>query len=98
MKGGDYGWVIKKKETTAALVEYIKEGKTGTVEPVYLYEGKSRDTNDIGGTYVEISIQDQEMWCYKDGVVVVMWEFTMRIPGVPNTVVRSTKPAVPTDV
>lgn len=48
-----------------------KEGKTGTVEPVYLYEGKSRDTNDIGGTYVEISIQDQEMWCYKDGVVVV---------------------------
>lgn len=71
LKGGDYGWVIKKKETTAALVEYIKEGKTGTVEPVYLYEGKSRDTNDIGGTYVEISIQDQEMWCYKDGVVVV---------------------------
>lgn len=71
LKGGDYGWVIKKSETTAALVEYIKEGKTGTVEPVYLYEGKSRDTNDIGGTYVEISIQDQEMWCYKDGVVVV---------------------------
>ena len=60
-----------EKETTAALVEYNKEGKTGTVEPVYLYEGKSRDTNDIGGTYVEISIQDQEMWCYKDGVVVV---------------------------
>lgn len=29
---------------------------------------------------------------------MVMWEFTMRIPGVPNTVVRSTKPAVPTDV
>ena len=71
LKGGDYGWVIKKSETTAALVEYIKEGKNGTVEPVYLYEGKSRDTNDIGGTYVEISIQDQEMWCYKDGVVVV---------------------------
>lgn len=52
-------------------MEYIKEGKTGTVEPVYLYEGKIRDTNDIGGTYVEISIQDQEMWCYKDGAVVV---------------------------
>lgn len=69
--GGDYGWVMKKNETTQALVQAIKEGQTGTIEPVYLYKGKSRDTNDIGGTYVEISIQEQRMWCYKDGVVVV---------------------------
>ncbi|NCB92921.1 MAG: hypothetical protein EOM40_10250 [Clostridia bacterium] len=71
LKGGDYGWVIKKQETTAALVQAITEGQTGTIKPVYLYEGKSRDTNDIGGTYVEISIQEQRMWCYKDGVLVV---------------------------
>ncbi len=71
LKGGDYGWVIQKKKTVDALIENIKEGKTGTIKPVYLYEGKSRDTNDIGGTYVEISIQDQRMWCYKDGKVLV---------------------------
>lgn len=71
LKGGDYGWVIKKQATTEALIQAIKEGQTGTVEPVYLYEGKSRDTNDIGGTYVEISISEQRMWCYKDGVLIV---------------------------
>lgn len=71
LKGGDYGWVMKKKETTDALVQYIKDGTTATIEPIYLYKGKSRNTNDIGGTYVEISIQQQRMWCYKDGVVVV---------------------------
>lgn len=70
-RGGDYGWVMKKQATADELVQYIKEGKTGTIEPVYLYEGKSRDTNDIGGTYVEISIEEQRMWCYKDGQVIV---------------------------
>ena len=38
---------------------------------MYLSEGKSRDTNDIGGTYVEISIEEQRMWCYKDGQLIV---------------------------
>lgn len=70
-RGGDYGWVMKKQETADQLVQYIKEGTTGTVEPVYLYEGKSRDTNDIGDTYVEISIEEQRMWCYKDGQLIV---------------------------
>ena len=62
---------MKKQATADELVQYIKEGKTGTIEPVYLYEGKSRDTNDIGGTYVEISIEEQRMWCYKDGQLIV---------------------------
>ncbi len=71
LKGGDYGWVMKKQDTTNALIEYIKAGTNATIEPIYLYEGKSRDTNDIGDTYVEISIGQQRMWCYKDGVLIV---------------------------
>lgn len=71
LKGGDYGWVIKKKETTEALIDAIKRGVSGTIKPVYLYQGKCRDLNDIGGTYVEISIQEQRMWCYKNGSLIV---------------------------
>ena len=71
LKGGDYGWVIKKKATVDALVQAVKEGQTGTIKPEYLYEAKSRDTNDIGDTYVEISISEQRMWCYKDGHLIV---------------------------
>lgn len=71
LKGGDYGWVIKKTDTKDALIAAIKEGQTGTIEPVYLYRAMDRSENDIGGTYVEISIQEQRMWCYEDGVLKV---------------------------
>lgn len=71
LKGGDYGWVINKDKETAALIEAIESGESQTREPIYLYSGKCRDTNDIGGTYVEVSIQDQRMWCYKDGQQIV---------------------------
>ena len=69
--GGDYGWVINKDKTTAALVEAVKAGTQGAIEPVYLYSANDRSQNDIGGTYVEICISQQKMWCYKDGQLVV---------------------------
>lgn len=71
LKGGDYGWVIKKQATTDALVQAINEGQVATIEPIYLYEGKCRATNDIGDTYIEVSVDEQRMWCYKDGNLVV---------------------------
>lgn len=69
--GGDYGWVINKDKTTAALIEAVKAGTNGAMEPVYLYSANDRSRNDIGGTYVEICISQQKMWCYKDGQLVV---------------------------
>ena len=71
LKGGDYGWCINRSETAAELIQYIKAAEEKTVEPVYSYSAKSRATNDIGGTYVEISIAAQTLWCYKDGKVIV---------------------------
>lgn len=68
---GDYGWVIHKDKTTQALIEGLRNGVRETREPVYLYKGIERATNDIGGTYVEICISEQKMWCYKDGQLVV---------------------------
>lgn len=70
-RGGDYGWVMKKEASKQELLQYISEGFSGTIEPVYLYRGMCRDTNDIGDTYVEISIQEQRMWCFKDGQLIV---------------------------
>lgn len=71
LKGGDYGWCINRSETAAELIQYIESVEEKTVEPVYSYSAKSRATNDIGGTYVEISIAAQTLWCYKDGKVIV---------------------------
>ena len=69
--GGDYGWLINQKETTSSLIEAIQSGTQETREPEYTYKGMDRLKNDIGGTYVEISISEQKMWCYKDGQLIV---------------------------
>ena len=69
--GGDYGWCINQESTVMDLIDAIQRGLQETREPVYLYRAMDRSTNDIGGTYVEICIEKQEMWCYQDGVLVV---------------------------
>ena len=71
LRGGDYGWCINKPKTVEQLKELVLKGETTTTEPVYLYEGVCRDTNDIGGTYIEVSISAQTMWLYKDGKCIV---------------------------
>lgn len=70
-RGGDYGWVINRDATTANLIAEIQSGTNGTIQPIYKYKGIARGINDIGGTYVEICIEKQKMWCYKDGQLVV---------------------------
>lgn len=71
LSGGDYGWAMDQDATAQILSEAVKAGKTETITPEYVYTAMSRDENDIGGTYVEISISMQEMWCYQDGNLVV---------------------------
>lgn len=81
LKGGDYGWCIARQDTTDALVAAIKEGTVDTLEPAYQYSAKNRGANDIGGTYIEISISAQHVWCYKDYELVVS---TDCVTGNPN--------------
>ncbi len=71
LTGGDYGWCIDQDATTTALLKALDEGYQGTMEPVYLYTAMSRETNDIGYTYVEVCISQQRMWCYQYGNLIV---------------------------
>ena len=69
--GGDYGWCINKEKTIEDVKECILNGTTGNREPIWLFKAMGWDNNDITGTYCEVSIQDQHLWCYKDGVCVM---------------------------
>ena len=71
VSGGDYGWLIAPNDTTTKIIDTIKSGHSQTIEPEYTYTGYCRDTNDIGNTYVEISLDQQHMWFYKDGQLIV---------------------------
>ena len=71
LTGGDYGWCIDQEATLAALKDALANDYEGVMEPVYLYTAMCRDTDDIGGTYVEVCISEQRMWCYENGVLMV---------------------------
>lgn len=69
--GGDYGWVIDKDKTIEDVKAAVKAAESGTREPIFLYSAKGWDNGDLTGTYVEVSISEQKLWCYKNGVVVM---------------------------
>ncbi len=72
-----YGWWIDKEKTRDALVEMLEEGESvASVDPIYYSTGyydftgvesaRSKD-DDIGDTYIEIDLSNQELWYYKKG-------------------------------
>lgn len=67
----DYGWAMKVEDTTNVLMQAIQAGTQGELEPLYTFTARDRSSNDIGDTYVEVCIEQQRMWCYQDGQLVV---------------------------
>ena len=71
VSGGTYGWLIDQPKETDALYQAILDKKTQVREPVYAQKAASRDTNDIGYSYVEVSLTDRRLVLYKSGTPVV---------------------------
>ena len=71
--GGDYGWKIYFDKEKEKLEKNLKSGKNVNREPVYSYKAKCRDSakDDIGDSYVEISIARQEVWLCIDGECIM---------------------------
>jgi len=69
--GGSYGFRINQEAEYQWLLDALKKGTTEFRTPEYLQEGRSRDQNDIGSSYVEIDISAQHLWIYQDGIVVL---------------------------
>ena len=76
--GGDgiYGWWIDQQETCDMLVGLLEDGENVTVDPIYWSDGPLEYTgvesarsadDDIGDTYIEIDLTEQELWYYVDG-------------------------------
>lgn len=65
--GGIMGWWINEDDTVKQLNKLLKNKKSKNVEPVYRNVAAQHGEDDIGDTYVEISINRQHLWFYKDG-------------------------------
>ncbi len=72
-----YGWWLDQQQTCDQLVGLIKKGKTKKkVEPIYYSQGNYEFTglasarsknDDIGKTYLEVDLTNQQFWYYKKG-------------------------------
>ncbi|MBS5196977.1 MAG: peptidoglycan binding domain-containing protein [Clostridiales bacterium] len=71
ISGGDYGWVMDQEKETEALEELIKKGSVEIHKPAYIQSAQSRDSNDIGYTYLEIDKKNKQLICYVDGKPIV---------------------------
>lgn len=71
ISGGDYGWVMDQEKETEALEELIKKGAVEVHKPAYIQNAQSRDSNDIGYTYLEIDKKNKQLICYVDGKPIV---------------------------
>lgn len=68
----EYGYVIDQEAEYRQLCLDLESGAPVEREPVYAQVGYNRDgTDDLMGNYIEVSLDDQYMWCYKNGEVVM---------------------------
>lgn len=68
--GGIYGWQMDVEESTNELIDTLNKFESKELVPKYLMEGYTRGLNDIGDTYIEISIDRQHLWFYKHGKLI----------------------------
>ncbi len=71
LKTNEYGWKVNQEKSLEELVKAVADGFHGNLELVYDHTALGVGKNDLGGTYIEISISKQKMWYYQNGKVVV---------------------------
>lgn len=64
---GTYGWSIATTTEAENLTQYLLSGEDRTVTPAINGSGYHADGADIGTTYIEVDIENQMMYLYKDG-------------------------------
>lgn len=80
---GTYSWTIQTAEETAALVEAIMKGEDFTRSPITL-GATTADHALVGNTYIEVDLNAQHMWYYKDGNVVLETDIVSGLPSTPT--------------
>ena len=78
--GGDYGWVINKDATIADVQDAVTTQAAGERTPTFLYKAMGWDNGDITGTYVEVSISEQHLWCYHNYELVMDTDVVTGLP------------------
>ena len=69
--GGDYGWAMDREKTAKRLRKHVEKGDRGSYKAAWIYKAMGWSNNDLTGTYVEVSIDEQMLYLYKDGECIL---------------------------
>lgn len=64
--GGIYGWQVNSDETKKVIKNVIESNKEDTCDIIWTQEAKGWGKNEIGKTYIEISLSEQHLYYFKD--------------------------------
>lgn len=66
------GWELDQEAFADLLAEALSSGRNAGLTVPWIHKGAGHgEQNDIGDTYLEISLDEQHMWLYQDGALVV---------------------------
>lgn len=68
---GDYGWRIDQEQETAHLLDLLSKKQSAACEPIYAQTAAVHAQKDWGTSYVEVNLNEQYLWLYKDGKCVL---------------------------
>lgn len=69
---GSFGWKLDTEATKASIQELLQATSLEIVDPVWTQKGGTfKGENDIGDSYVEIDLENQKVWLYKDGQMIL---------------------------
>ena len=81
LHSGAYGWKTDREEEVKELTASIEKGENIDKEPVYSSKGMQRNgTDDLAGSYIEVSLDSQHLWLYKDGALVTETDIVSGAP------------------
>ena len=71
---GDTGWILDRDGLTRTIAQALQTGEGAEITPDYdrtWYWKQYYRGYKVGDTYIEISLDNQYMWCYLDGELLV---------------------------
>ena len=81
VSNNEYGYRIDQSGEVQQILTDLKSGEAVTREPVYEKAGLSRNgTDDLNGSYIEVSLSQQHLWLYKDGALVTETDVISGLP------------------
>lgn len=81
ISGNEYGFRIDQEAELQQLLEDLKSGTAIQRDPIYSKQGYTRNgKDDLAGSYIEVSLDSQHLWLYKDGSLVTETDIISGLP------------------